>query len=88
MQPQGLSYKAHWEALGCALCLLNTPEISGTGPMRSRGFCPDSRRPRARVPLVVWAWDFCYVGSLLSLPRSPGPSSKQFFALRSATVCQ
>jgi hypothetical protein len=72
VQPQGLSYKAHWEALGCALCLLNTPEISGTGPMRSRGFCPDSRRPRARVPLVVWAWDFSYGGGgVTAVSRAP-----------------
>ena len=59
MQPQGLSYKAHWEALGCALCLLTAPKISGTGPVRGRGFCPGSLRPRARVLIVVWAWDFC-----------------------------
>jgi hypothetical protein len=32
VQPPGLSYTAHWEALGCALCLLTTPEISSTGP--------------------------------------------------------
>ena len=42
-----------------------------------------SRRPRARVPLVVWAWDFLYAG--LS-PRSPGPCSPVFFALSLATV--
>jgi len=83
-----LSYTAHWEALGFALCLLTTPEISSTGPLRGRSFCLGSHRPRARVPLVVWAWEFCYAGSFLSLPRSPGPCSTQFFALRSATVLQ
>jgi hypothetical protein len=31
--------------------LLTTPEISSTGPVRGRGFCPGSQRPRARVPL-------------------------------------
>jgi len=60
VQPPGLSCTAYWEALCCALCLLTTPEISGTGPVRGRGICPGSRRPRARVSLVVWAWDlFC-----------------------------
>ena len=59
VQPPGLSYSAHWEALGCPLRLLTTSEISTTGPLRGRGFCPGSHRPRARVPLVVWAWDFC-----------------------------
>jgi hypothetical protein len=57
VQPPGLSYTAHWEALGCALCLLTAPGISGTGPVWGRGFRPGSHRPRARVPLVVWAWD-------------------------------
>ena len=42
-----------------------------------------SCRPRARVPLVVWAWDFLYAG--LS-PRSPAPCSPVFFALSIATV--
>ena len=76
VQPPGLSYAAHWEALGCALCLLTTPEISSSGPVRGRGFCPGSHRPRARVPSVVWAWDFCYAASLL---RSPGPCSPTVF---------
>jgi len=40
---------------GLSLCLLTTPEISSTGPVRGRGFCPGSHRPHARVPLVVWA---------------------------------
>ena len=61
-QPPDLSYTAHWEALGCAPRLLTTPEISGTGPVRGRGFCPGSHRPRARVPLVVWAWYFLFAG--------------------------
>jgi hypothetical protein len=49
----GLSYTAHWEALGCALCLLTASAIPLTGPVRGRGFCPGSHRPRACVPLVV-----------------------------------
>ena len=65
----GLSYTAHWEALGCALCLLTTLEISSTGPVRGRGFCPGSHRPRARVPLVVWAWDFFLCGFLAAVSR-------------------
>ena len=69
VQPPGLSYTAHWEALGCALCLLTTPEISSTGPVRGRGFCPGSHRPRARVPLVVWAWDFLLCGFLAAVSR-------------------
>jgi hypothetical protein len=48
-----------------------------------RGFCPGFRRPRACVPLVLWAWDFfVYV----FLPRSPCACSSLFFELRSATV--
>ena len=71
VQPPGLSYTAHWEALGCALCLLTTPEISSTDPMRGRGFCPGSHRPRACVPLVVCGPEtFCFADSL---PQSPGP---------------
>ena len=69
VQPPGLSYAAHWEALGCALCLLTTPEISSSGPVRGRGFCPGSHRPRARVPLVVWAWDFFLCGFLAAVSR-------------------
>jgi hypothetical protein len=46
----------------CALCLLTTPEISGTSPVRGRSFPPISHRPRARVLLVVWAWDFLIRG--------------------------
>jgi hypothetical protein len=70
-----------YRALGCAP--LTTPEISGTGPVRGWGFCPGSRRPRARVPSVVWACDFLYAGFL---PRSPAPCSSLHFALQSATV--
>jgi hypothetical protein len=69
VQPLGLSYTAHWEALGCALCLLTTPEISSTGPMWGRGFCPGSHRPSACVPLVVWAWDFLLCGFLAAVSR-------------------
>jgi len=69
VQPPGLSFTAHWQALGCALCLLTTPEISSTGPVRGRGFCPGSHRPRARVPLVVWAWDFFLCGFLAAVSR-------------------
>ena len=47
---------------GCALCLLTTSEISSTSPVRGRSFSPVSHRPRARVPLVVWAWDFLICG--------------------------
>ena len=43
--------------MGCALCLLTASAIPRTGPLWGWGFCPGSRRPRARVPLVVWAWD-------------------------------
>ena len=32
-------------------------------------FCPGSRRPRARVPLVVWAWDFLLCGFLAAVSR-------------------
>jgi hypothetical protein len=53
--------------------------ITTTGPVWDRGFCPSSRRPRARVPLVVWAWDFFC--SAASLPWSPGPCSPTCFSL-------
>jgi hypothetical protein len=45
-----------------------------------------AHRPLARVPLVVWAWDFF----VLRLPCRglPAPALPLFFALRSATVCQ
>jgi hypothetical protein len=71
VQPPGLSDTAHWEALGCALCLLATPEISSTGPVRGRGFCPGSHRPRARVPLVVWSWDFFLLCGFLAAVSRP-----------------
>jgi hypothetical protein len=67
--PPGLSYTAHWEALGCALCLLTTPEISSTGPVWGKGSGPGSRRPRARVSLVVWVWDFLLCGFLAAVSR-------------------
>ena len=69
VQPPGLSFTAHWQALGCALCLLTTPEISSTGPMWGRGFCPGSHRPSACVPLVVWAWDFLFYGFFAAVSR-------------------
>jgi hypothetical protein len=47
------------------------PEISSTGPVRGRGFCPGSHCPRARVPLVVWAWDFLLCGFLVAVSRPP-----------------
>ena len=56
-----------------------------TGPVRARGFCPGSRRPRARVPLVVWGWDL-FVTRPLCCGLS-APARHQFFALRSVTVC-
>ena len=62
VQPPGLGYTAHWEALGCALC-----------------------RPRARVPLVVWAWDL--FDTRLPCCGLPAPARQLFFALRCATVC-
>jgi hypothetical protein len=78
-------YEQNVNALGCALCLLTTTAISRTGPMWARGFCPGSRRPRARVPSVVWAWGLF----VMRLPCCglPAPARRQFFALRSATVC-
>ena len=36
------------------------------------GFCPGSRRPRARDPLVVWAWDLVVIRLLCcGLPDPP-----------------
>jgi hypothetical protein len=49
--------------------LLTTPEISRTGLVRGRGFCPGSHRPRARVPLVVWAWHCLLCGFLAAVSR-------------------
>jgi hypothetical protein len=54
--PPGRSYTAHWEVLGCALCLLTASAIPLTGPVWGWGFCPGSRRPRARVPLASRLW--------------------------------
>ena len=98
VQPPGLSYTAHWEVLGSALCFLTTTAISRTGSVWDRGFCPGSRRPRARVPLVVWALDFFLFCA--SLPWSPGPclsivfrsaicdlvSLNEFFPVRSGSL--
>jgi len=76
VQPPGLSYEAHWEALGGALCLLTTTAILRTGPVWGQSFCPGSRRPRTRVPLVVWAWDLF----VMRLPCRglPAPARDQF----------
>ena len=72
-------------ALGCALCLLTASAISRAGPVWGWGFCPGSRRPRARVPLMVWAWDLVVLQ--LHCCGPPAPARRQFFALRFATVC-
>jgi len=71
--------------LGCALCLLTASAIPRAGPVWGWGFCPGSRRPRARVPLVVWAWDLVILR--LHCCGPPAPARRQFFALRFATVC-
>jgi len=83
--PPGRSYKAHWEVLGCAQSLLTASAIPLTGPVWGWGFCPGSRRPRARVPLVVWAWDLVVIRLLCC--GLPAPARRQFFALRFVTVC-
>jgi len=83
VQPLGRSYKAHWEVFGCVLCLLTARAIPRTGPAWGRGLCPGSRRPRARVPLVVWAW----VVIRLLCCGLPAPARRQFLALRFVTVC-
>jgi hypothetical protein len=75
VQPPGLSYTVHWEVLGCALCLLTSTAIPRTGPVWARGFCPGSRRPRARVPLVVWAWDLLLCGFFAAVSRPPPAAS-------------
>ena len=84
VQPPGLSYTAHWEALGSALRLLTTRAISCTGPVWGRGSGPRSRRPRARVACVVWAWDLFVTWRLCR--GIPAPAGLQFFALRFVTV--
>ena len=66
VQPPGLSYTAHWEALGSAVCLLTTPEISSTGPVRDRGF----------------SWDFCCAASLLRSPAPCFPPCFSLYDLR------
>jgi hypothetical protein len=43
----------------------------------SKGFCPGSHRPRARVPLVVWAWDL--VVMRLPCRGLPAPALPLFF---------
>jgi hypothetical protein len=54
-------------------------------PAWSNGKCRcgqdlDPWRPRARVPLVVWAWDyFCYAASV---PWSPGPCLPTVFVIK------
>ena len=83
--PPGRSYKAHWEVLDCVLCLLTARAIPHMGPVWGRGFCPGSRRPRARVPVVVWAWDLVVIRLLCR--GLPAPARRQFFALRFVTVC-
>ena len=40
---------------------------------------------RARVPLVVWAWDLVVMRLLCC--GLPAPARRQFFALRFVTVC-
>jgi hypothetical protein len=43
---------------------------AGSGLLpRLRGRCPRGHRPRARVPLVVWAWDFLLCGVLTAVSR-------------------
>jgi hypothetical protein len=76
----GLSYTAHWEALGSALRLLTTRAISYTGPVWGRGSGPSSCNPRARVACVVWAWDLFVTWRLCR--GLPAPVGLQFFALR------
>jgi hypothetical protein len=44
-----------------------------------RGFCPGSRRPRARVPIVAWAWDLRVMRLLCC--GLPAPARRQCFAL-------
>ena len=72
----------HSEVLGCALYLLTTTAIPRTGPVWARGFCPGSRRPRARVPLVVWAWDLLLCGFFAAVSRPPPVASFSLCDLR------
>ena len=48
-------------------------------------FYSKKRFPRARVPLVVWAWDLVVIRLLCC--GLPAPARRQFFALRFVTVC-
>jgi hypothetical protein len=67
VQPPGLSYTAHWEALGCALCLLDLAHGPGVGS----GLWPQLQPPTcSRRVRSVGLGPFCHVASL---PRSPGP---------------
>ena len=82
VQPPGLSYTAHWEALGCALCLLTTTAIFAHGPGVGLGLLPRLPPPTCSRPVSgVGLGPFCYAASLL---RSPGPYSPP--VLRSA-IC-
>ena len=53
----------------------HTPMISqlcgslGSTGLRPRFFSPGSRRPRARVPSVMWAWDFLLCGVFTAVSR-------------------
>jgi hypothetical protein len=58
---------------GASLSLSHTPPQRIPYPFWARGFCPGPRRPRARVPLVVWAWDLFVMGSESDAHLSPAP---------------
>jgi len=51
VQPPGLSYTAHWEELGCALCFLTTLEISKHGPGAGSGLLPRLPSPTCSRPV-------------------------------------
>jgi hypothetical protein len=68
------------------LRLLTTRAISCTGPVWGRGSGPSSRRPRARVACVVWAWDRFVTCRLCR--GIPAPAGLQSFALLFITICQ
>jgi len=69
VQPPGLSYTAHWEALGSALHLLTTRSIPCTGPVWGWGSGPSScrsqRQSRSRLcrPLHIFL-SFILLGCL------------------------
>ena len=69
---------------GCSIHPLSASAIPRTGPVWGWGVCPGSLRPRARVPLVVWAWDLVVIRLLCC--GLPAPARRQFFALRFVTV--